>query len=39
VADEASGLMNDEEVVVLVKDLDPAGRAGHLGSHFFQLAP
>ncbi len=39
VADEASGLVDDEEVVVLVKDPDPAGLAGHLGSHFFQLAP
>lgn len=39
VADEAGGLVDDEEVVVLVEDLDPARLAGHLGSHFFQLAP
>lgn len=39
VTDEACGLVDDEEVVVLVKDVDPAWLAGHLGNHFFQLAP
>jgi len=39
VADETGGLVDHEEVFVLVQDVDPAGLSGHLGSHFFQLAP
>lgn len=38
-ADETGGLVDHEEVFVLVQDVDPAGLSGHLGSHFFQLAP